>query len=74
MPGRIIKRSVTIDGHKTSISLEPPFWDALKDIAGKNHTSLNAMIAKIDKERSSGGLSSAIRIYILHQYREIKPK
>ncbi len=72
MPGQI-KRSVTIKGHKTSISLEPPFWNALKDIAVLKNTSINALVAQIDKSRRSGGLSSAIRIYILNHYRHKHP-
>ncbi len=68
-----IKRSVTIKGHKTSISLEAPFWDALKDIAALKNTSINALVAEIDKSRRAGGLSSAIRIYILNHYRRKPP-
>jgi predicted DNA-binding ribbon-helix-helix protein len=65
-----IKRSVTIKGHKTSISLEAPFWEALKDIAALEGLSVNALTAKIDNAPHTGGLSSAIRIYILNHYRQ----
>jgi predicted DNA-binding ribbon-helix-helix protein len=62
------KRSVTIAGHGTSVSLENAFWDALKDICEERGVSMNAMITEIDKERT-GNLSSAIRVYILENMR-----
>jgi len=62
------KRSVTIAGHGTSVSLENAFWDALKDMAEDRGISLNAMITEIDKERT-GNLSSAIRVFILEHMR-----
>ena len=58
------KRSVLVAGHRTSVSLEPEFWDALKAIAERRNTSLNRLIAEIDAERS-GNLSSAIRVFVL---------
>ena len=58
------KRSVLVAGHRTSVSLEPEFWDALKVIAERRNTSLNRLIAEIDAERS-GNLSSAIRVFVL---------
>jgi predicted DNA-binding ribbon-helix-helix protein len=58
------KRSVKIAGHLTSVSLEEPFWDALKNIATVEDLSLNALIEKIDKARSEN-LSSALRLYVL---------
>ena len=64
----VIKRSVKIAGHATSITLEAAFWDVLKDIAVKRGTSVSALIAEIDEERSAKqetNLSSAIRVYIL---------
>ena len=63
------KRSVTLKGHATSITLEDEFWSALKDIAEKQNTSLAALINDIDEDRlkykPTYGLSSAIRVYIL---------
>lgn len=59
------KRSVTINGHKTSISLEQPFWRALAAIAAQRGVAMNALIADIDAERT-GNLSSTIRVYVLH--------
>jgi predicted DNA-binding ribbon-helix-helix protein len=57
------KRSVTIHGHRTSISLEDPFWDSLNDIATKRGQSLASLISEIDKNRD-GGLSSALRLFV----------
>lgn len=64
MPEGLKKRSVDIDGHRTSVSIEAPFWDALRAIADKRRLSVNQLIAEIDKDRA-GNLSSAIRVYIL---------
>lgn len=60
----IKKRSVDIAGHKTSVSLEAPFWDALTAIALERNISINQLIAEIDKERTSN-LSSALRVHVL---------
>jgi predicted DNA-binding ribbon-helix-helix protein len=60
------KRSVTIAGHRTSVSLEPPFWDALTEIAAAEHRSVAALIASIDRDRPRDhSLSSAIRLHVL---------
>jgi len=66
----IRKRSVTIAGHRTSLSLEPAFWDALKSLARERGLSINALIEEIDRQASQGGsrdinLSSAVRVYLL---------
>ena len=62
------KRSLTIRGHRTSISLEEPFWIALNDIARARQQSVASLVQMIDKERV-GGLSSAIRTFILAELR-----
>ena len=62
------KRSLTIHGHRTSISLEEPFWVALNDIAKARQQSLASLVQMIDQERV-GGLSSAIRMFILAEIR-----
>jgi predicted DNA-binding ribbon-helix-helix protein len=64
---RDIKRSLTIAGHRTSVSLEAPFWDELKDIAKHERRSLAALVGEIDAARGTGGasLSSAIRCFVL---------
>lgn len=63
------KRSVTVAGHRTSVSLESEFWDALCDIAAEQAMSVSALIAEIDEHRGGRGLSSAIRVYVLRRYR-----
>jgi predicted DNA-binding ribbon-helix-helix protein len=65
----IVKRSVVIDGHKTSVSLEESFWTDLKEIAHTQHTTISKVIEGIDKERQ-GNLSSAIRLFVLDQVRK----
>ncbi|MGD8325282.1 MAG: ribbon-helix-helix domain-containing protein [Sphingomonadales bacterium] len=64
-----IKRSVTISGHRTSVSLEPIFWEALKNAADEDAISLNALITKIDQERP-GNLSSALRVWLFERLHE----
>ena len=63
-----IKRSVNIAGHATSITLEPPFWQELQNIAKDKGLSVNALITHIDENRQTVNLSSAIRVYILCHY------
>ena len=62
------KRSVIVGGHRTSVSLEPVFWDYLRDIAARRRVSVNELVTEIDQNRD-GSLSSAIRVYILEQLR-----
>lgn len=63
-----VKRSVEIAGHKTSISLEPVFWDLLKEVASRERVPINALVARIDAERLEAetppGLASAIRVWL----------
>lgn len=59
------KRSLTIQGHRTSLSLEPEFWDALKQAAAAEHKSLAALVGEIDAARAGRNLSSAIRVWVL---------
>ena len=66
MKSSIVKRSVVIDGHKTSVSLEEPFWTDLKEIAHAQHVTLSALVSQIDGTREQGNLSSAIRLFVLH--------
>jgi predicted DNA-binding ribbon-helix-helix protein len=66
---RPVKRSFSIRGHRTSISLEAPFWDALKEAAARERVSLASLIASIDEQRGGAGLSSAVRIWILEDAR-----
>jgi predicted DNA-binding ribbon-helix-helix protein len=67
------KRSVTIDGHRTSISLEDPFWAELSAIARGRGLSLNALVAEIDRDRvarQAGNLSSALRLHVLQELKK----
>jgi predicted DNA-binding ribbon-helix-helix protein len=65
--GRVIKRSIAIAGHRTSISLEDAFWRVLKEIASTDGLSLAALVAQIDSSRGSANLSSALRVYVLER-------
>ena len=65
------KRSVTIDGHRTSVSLEDAFWTELSAIAGERELSLNALVGEIDQARSApGNLSSTLRLYVLEELKK----
>ncbi|HYI89378.1 MAG TPA: ribbon-helix-helix domain-containing protein [Beijerinckiaceae bacterium] len=61
----IVKRSVSIAGHRTSVSLEAPFWDALKEIAHARNASVQQLIGSIDAGRGGQNLSSAVRVFVL---------
>lgn len=69
MKSYIVKRSIVIDGHKTSISLEDAFWSGLKEIAHTQRATVSKIVAEIDKTRQQGNLSSAIRLFVLDQVR-----
>ena len=72
MKSLIIKRSVIVGGHKTSISLEDAFWSGLKEIAQAQGATLARTITEIDKTRQQGNLSSAIRLFVLGHVRDQK--
>jgi predicted DNA-binding ribbon-helix-helix protein len=64
--GGPVKRSLTLSGHRTSVTLEPPFWDAFEAMAAERGQSLNALAAGIDAARPPGlGLASALRVAVL---------
>jgi predicted DNA-binding ribbon-helix-helix protein len=65
----IVKRSVSIAGHRTSISLEEPFWQGLREIAERDKISIQALIGRIDADRGEQNLSSAIRVFVLNDLR-----
>lgn len=69
MKSAIIKRSVVIDGHKTSVSLEEPFWTLVREIAGTERVSVSGLLRAIDQQRRNANLSSAIRVYVLTNVR-----
>ena len=69
MKSPVVKRSIVIAGHKTSVSLEDAFWKGLKEIANGRELTLSDLVASIDADRRHGNLSSAIRLYVLDHYR-----
>ena len=69
MKSPVVKRSIVIAGHKTSVSLEDAFWKGLKEIAGGRDLTLSDLVATIDTDRQHGNLSSAIRLFVLDHYR-----
>ncbi len=70
MSGPPAKRSLTLKGHRTSVSLEDEFWNAFRDISKKKNIPINVLASEIDVNRDPGtGLASAIRVYVLNWYR-----
>ena len=69
MKSRVVKRSIVIAGHKTSVSLEDAFWKGLKEVAGERHVTLSELVGSIDSGRQHGNLSSAIRLFVLNHCR-----
>jgi predicted DNA-binding ribbon-helix-helix protein len=68
MRSAVVKRSVVIAGHKTSVSLEDAFWKGLKEIASSRNRTMSDLIALIDAQRKNANLSSAIRLFVLDFY------
>jgi predicted DNA-binding ribbon-helix-helix protein len=69
MKSTIVKRSIVVAGHKTSVSLEDAFWIGLKEIVRERHVTLSELVAEIDAQRQLGNLSSALRLFVLDFYR-----
>jgi predicted DNA-binding ribbon-helix-helix protein len=69
MKSPVVKRSIVIAGHKTSVSLEDAFWKSLKQIATSRGTTLSSLVTSIDVERQHGNLSSCLRLFVLDFYR-----
>ena len=69
MQSTIVKRSIVVAGHKTSVSLEDAFWRGLKEIARERNMTLSDLVGSIDSSRQQGNLSSAIRLFVLSHYR-----
>jgi predicted DNA-binding ribbon-helix-helix protein len=70
MKSRVVKHSIVISGHKTSVSLEDAFWNALKEIAYSRILTLSDLVTLIDAGRQHGNLSSAIRLFVLGVFRD----
>ena len=68
MKSAVIKRSIVLDGHKTSVSLENEFWDGLREIVSRENTTLSTVVGQIDRERDSCNLSSAIRVFVFKHF------
>jgi predicted DNA-binding ribbon-helix-helix protein len=73
MKSPVVKRSIVIAGHKTSVSLEDAFWKGMKEIAEARDITLSQLVASIDTRRQHGNLSSAIRLFVLDFYRNRLP-
>jgi predicted DNA-binding ribbon-helix-helix protein len=69
MKSQVVKRSIIIDGHQTSVSLEDAFWSDLKEIAHRQQATLSKLVTQIDHTRQQGNLSSAIRLFVLEHIR-----
>jgi len=69
MNSMVIKRSVVINRHKTSVSLEDAFWKGIKSIAAARNMTLSDLVAMVNSDRRQGNLSSALRLYVLEHYR-----
>ena len=67
MKGRPVKRSLTLYGHRTSVSLEEAFWQEFRRLAAKDGLPLNQLAERIDEGRADVGLASAIRVYVLER-------
>ena len=70
MKSRVLKRSIVIASHKTSVSIEDEFWDSLTEIARERGMTLMELVSAIDRDREHANLSSAIRLFVLGFYRD----
>jgi predicted DNA-binding ribbon-helix-helix protein len=69
MKSPVVKRSIVVAGHKTSVSLEEAFWNGMKEISGLRNITLSELVGEIDSNRQQGNLSSAIRLFVLDYFR-----
>ena len=69
MKSPIVKRSVVVAGHKTSVSLEEAFWNGMKEISGERSMTLSELVGEIETGRQQGNLSSAIRLFVLDYFK-----
>ena len=69
MKSPVVKRSIVVAGHKTSVSLEEAFWNGMKEISGRRNMTLSELVGEIDGNRQQGNLSSAIRLFVLDHVR-----
>jgi len=73
MKSPVVKRSIVVAGHKTSVSLEEAFWSGMKEIALLRNLTLSELVGEIDGGRQQGNLSSAIRLFVLDYFRSRAP-
>ena len=69
MKSPVVKRSIVVAGHKTSVSLEEAFWNGMKEISGERNMTLSELVGEIDGKRQQGNLSSAIRLFVLDHFK-----
>jgi predicted DNA-binding ribbon-helix-helix protein len=69
-PSAVVKRSVKIAGHNTSVTLEDAFWSALREIAAIQNIGRSELLSRINKNRQNNNLSSEIRLFVLAHYRQ----
>jgi len=69
MKSPVVKRSIVLGGHKTSVSLEEAFWIGMKEVAGQRSMTLSELVGEIDTNRQQGNLLSAIRLFVLDYFR-----
>jgi len=69
MKSPVVKRSIVVAGHKTSVSLEEAFWNGMKEISALRNVTLSELVGEIDGSRQQGNLSSAIRLFVLEHFR-----
>ena len=71
MKSPVVKRSIVVGGHKTSVSLEEPFWTSMKEISQQLSVTLSELVSEIDANRQQGNLSSAIRLFVLDHFKSL---
>ena len=69
MKSPVVKRSIVVAGHKTSVSLEEAFWNGMKEISGLRNMTLSELVGEIDSNRQQGNLASAIRLFVLDYFK-----
>ena len=68
-PSSLVIRNIVVGGHRTSVRLEPVMWDALRDIAQRQHVTVHDLVTEIDRERTASSLTAGIRVFIVDFYR-----
>jgi predicted DNA-binding ribbon-helix-helix protein len=71
MKSPVVKRSIVVGGHKTSVSLEEAFWNSMKEISAERSVTLSELVGEIDTARQQGNLSSAIRLFVLDHFKTL---